>query len=280
MQKPTECGNHSPKISGWQNAIEDASVPELKDIFRMIETRHVEGRQLCKELRNSNEDLDLRDILGRVCERFDECREFVESVLMDESEDEMTLAKKVLLDESDGVLESSEASADERAITRRREAESESHSPRKGAKKIKRVKVNGNERTTKNSNAKDKAPDLRDGNKRPRMTDLDQLAISFSRSNTEITAPSPSIPTVPPKKKTIAEIFATDEKRREEEAQKEEEMKKACQEYGGVYLDPWMARCARCGEFYDKRNNHLKSCIFHTGKIIYALLYKHQWMGI
>jgi hypothetical protein len=64
---------------------------------------------------------------------FGECREFVEGVLMDESEDEMTLAKRLLLDESDSAVETPE----ERAIMRKRKAESHSHSPRKGAKKIK-----------------------------------------------------------------------------------------------------------------------------------------------
>jgi hypothetical protein len=254
-----------------QKAIEDASVPELKDILRMIETRHVEGKLLCEELRSRG----LRDVLKEVCERFGECREFVESVLMDESEDEMTLAKKLLLDESDSAVETPE----ERAIVRKRKADSHSHSPRKGAKKIKKSTVNDTnaiEHTTKNSKAKDKGPDLGDGSKRPSMTDLNQLPTYSSHPSTNLTP----IATPPPKKKTIAEIFAADEKRREEEAKREEEMKKACQEYDGVYLDPWMARCARCGDFYDKRSNNIKSCIFHTGKIIYALLYKHQWMTI
>jgi hypothetical protein len=263
-------GDHPPKSLGWQKAIEDASVPELKDILRMIETRHVEGKQLCEDLRNR----DLRGVLKEVCERFGECREFVESVLMDESEDEMTLAKKLLLDESDSAVETLEEST----IMRKRKAEFDSHLSRQVAK-VKKSTINDTnaiEHNTKNSKAKDKGPDLRDGSKRPSMTDLNQLPTYSSHPSTNLTP----IATPPPKKKTIAEIFVADEKRREEEAKREEEMKKACQEYDGVYLDPWMARCARCGEFYDKRSNNIKSCIFHTGKIIYALLYRHQWMAI
>jgi hypothetical protein len=52
MEKPTAKDNHQPKSLGCQKAIEDASVPELKDIHRMIETRHVEGKQLCEDLRD------------------------------------------------------------------------------------------------------------------------------------------------------------------------------------------------------------------------------------
>jgi hypothetical protein len=265
MQKPTANGNRQPKSLGWQKAIEDASVPELKDILRMIKTRHVEGKKLFEDLRNG----DLRDIVEEVCLRYDECREFVESVLKDESEDEMTLAKKLLLDESDSAVEVLE---DERAIMRKRKAEFGSHSSRKGAKKSKRTSVNNSEHTTKEPKPEDKCPELRDGNKRPTITD----PASFSHPSTKITA----LPTAPPKKKTVDDIFAAYEKRREEEAREQEEMRKACQEYDGVYLDPWMARCARCGEFFDKTSNNLKLCIFHTGKIIYALLYKHQWMAI
>jgi hypothetical protein len=250
MQKPT------PKSPGWQKAIEGASVPELKDILRMIETRHVEGRKLCEELRNK----DLRDIVEEVCMRYDECREFVESVLKDESEDEMTVAKKLLLDESDSAVETPE----ERAIMRKRKADPDPDSLRQGAKRVKRTPVNDSERTTKDPKSKDKCPELRDSSKRPTITD----PVSFSHPNTKTTA----LPAAPPKKKTVDEIFAAYEKRREEEAREQEEMRKACQEYGGVYLDPWMARCARCGEYYDKRSNNLKSCIFHTGEIISALL--------
>jgi hypothetical protein len=238
------------KSPGWQQAIEEASVPELKDILRMIETRHVEGEKLCEKLKNR----DLRDVLKEVCERFSDCREFVESVLMEESEDEMTLAKKLLLDESDSAVET----AEERAIMRKRKTESYSRSPRIGAKKIKRTPVYDSEHTTNNPKPKDRRPELRGGSKRPTITD----PVSFSHTSTKIT----DIPTPPPKKKTIAEIFAAEEKRREEEAQQVEEMKKACQEYGGIYLDPWMARCARCGEFYDKRSNNLPSCVFYTGE--------------
>jgi hypothetical protein len=254
----------TPKTLGWQKALKEASVPELKDILRMIQTRHVEGKQLCEELRNRNENMDLAGVLQEVCGRFNECREFVERVLMDESEDEMTLAKKLLFDESDGVAETPK----ERVMIGKRKSESDSHPSRQGAKKIKRTTINDTDyiqHTTKNAKRKDKGPDLRDGSKKLNMTDLDQLPVSFSHSSSKTTAPSPSFPTPPPKKKTIADIFAADAKRREQEAQ-EEEMKKAYQEYGGIYLDPWMGRCARCSDFYDKRTNNQNSCVFHSGK--------------
>jgi len=262
-------------------AIQDASVPELKDVLRRISERFEGGKELVERLTSElrNKERNGRDELGsvvrKICVEFETCRGVVEEVLCGDGEEvEMNRRGKVkrILDGSDedGDLSETESLLD---LAKLRGKKRKLGSPEKwkGRTMIKigcnTIKRNGIDRPGKKNQPPPTASTLK---KNAAISSLRSIHPLGQKPADFITAVKESskatLDSIPERMKTAAEYFAADEKRRAREVLEKEDLEKQLRSRGGVYMAPGLAKCARCTQYYEKAENEKDSCIFHAGK--------------
>ena len=233
-------------MTSFENLIQRASIPELKEALRQFQTRCPQSHELAQclsgtlELEERNSKDGLRQVVEGVCESFEECRDLV-SELLGCDEDEFPRRSWILNSDSEG------------------EEGPELKYVRRKGKKIGKRKgdllssppIPAKQKKTKSSHGHDEIALL------PSKVPTWWPDLNAIQNKTKILRSSPAAPQK--KKRTIAEIFEADRQRRELEAQQEAERRRHEIEI--------QAKCARCKAFFLTDDNWKNSCAFHPGEL-------------